>query len=390
MRNADARYRPDGATAKPSRGVAAWAVLALLALLVLLALPIAASPASASATDCLSYGYACTPGYTGGNAAGTWAWTYYGGSYAQTPNGYHNCTLYAAWRLQQAGLGNPGRSWGNAAQWAGRIGGGNHTPAVGSIAWWGSEVGGGFGHVAYVEQVSGGNVFIRADNWSPTRGFTNAGWIAASSVDLFLHPHDLSNGSYSDGTFVRTPDGRVWRIAGGAPLYINSWDPFGGPKPVVNVPDLSGLRPFPADGTWLVGAETGRVYRVAGGAPLYINSWAPFGPQPTVAVNQWSIDNGALGHLRPFPADGTWLVGAETGRVYRVAGGAPLYINSWAPFGPQPTVAVNQWSITTAPWATCGSTRPTGPSCRAFHPAPIGGSRPAAARAPRQPPEQSP
>jgi hypothetical protein len=50
-------------------------------------------PAQASATDCLRYGYACTPGYTGANAAGSWAWTYYGGSYASTPNGCHNCTL---------------------------------------------------------------------------------------------------------------------------------------------------------------------------------------------------------------------------------------------------------------------------------------------------------
>ena len=36
-------------------------------------------------------------GYSGGNASGTWAWSYYGGSYAATANGYHNCTLYAAW-----------------------------------------------------------------------------------------------------------------------------------------------------------------------------------------------------------------------------------------------------------------------------------------------------
>jgi FG-GAP-like repeat/CHAP domain len=87
-------------------------------------------------------------------------------------------------------MGSPGRSWGNAVSWAGNIGGGNHTPAVGAIAWWGAEVAAGYGHVAYVEQVSRGNVYIRADNYSTSRGYTNAGWVAASSVDLFLHPHD--------------------------------------------------------------------------------------------------------------------------------------------------------------------------------------------------------
>jgi CHAP domain len=122
---------------------------------------VVASPglARASQTDCLSYGYACTPGYTGANAAGTWAWSHYGASYAQTANGYHNCTLYAAWRLEQNGMGDPG-NWGNAVDWASHNGGGDNTPAVGVIAWWGSETGGGLGHVAYVDQVSGGQVHV--------------------------------------------------------------------------------------------------------------------------------------------------------------------------------------------------------------------------------------
>jgi surface antigen/chitodextrinase len=140
-------------------------------------------------TSCFSYGYACTPGYTGANASGTWAWTYYGGTWAQTPNGYHNCTLYVAWRLAESGMPSPGKSWGNAYQWAGSLGDGNHTPTVGSVAWWGVTNATPMGHVAYVEQVSGSNVFIRADNYDTTAGYTTSGWVAASSVPLFLHPH---------------------------------------------------------------------------------------------------------------------------------------------------------------------------------------------------------
>ena len=171
-----------------------WHVL--LAVMLFFGMPILSSArattASASQTDCLSYAYGCTPGYTGANASGTWAWKYYGGTWAQTPNGYHNCTLYVAWKLYKNGMADPGKSWGNAYQWSSSIGGADHNPKVGSVVWWGSEVGDGFGHVAYVEQVSGGNVYVRADNFSNTKGYTDAGWIAATSVDAFLHPHDLT------------------------------------------------------------------------------------------------------------------------------------------------------------------------------------------------------
>jgi hypothetical protein len=56
--------------------------------------------------------------------------------------------------------------------------------------------------VAYVEQVSGSNVYIRADNWSSSAGYTDAGWVAASSVGLFLHPHDV--GGSGDLFFIKT------------------------------------------------------------------------------------------------------------------------------------------------------------------------------------------
>ena len=143
-------------------------------------------------TECLSYGYVCTPGYNATNTQGTWAWSHYGGSYAVNANGYHNCTLYAAWRLIQNGLsGDPG-NWGNAVEWIQHTPA-NHTPTLGSIAWWGASVGGGFGHVAYVEAIRGSEVFVRADNYmGPSyNGYTDARWIQASSVGAFLHPHDL-------------------------------------------------------------------------------------------------------------------------------------------------------------------------------------------------------
>ena len=151
--------------------------------------------AHASATDCKSSAYDCTPGYTGANTSNSWAWTHYGGSIANTPTGYHNCTLYAAWRLYLNGVSDPG-NWGNAIDWKSHVAASDHNPAVGSIAWWGSSVG-PFGHVAYVEQVNGGNVFVRADNFVSSGGYTDAGWIAASSVNYFLHVHDVTGSNPS-------------------------------------------------------------------------------------------------------------------------------------------------------------------------------------------------
>ena len=309
------------------------------------------SVASASQTECFSYAYACTPGYDATNAAGGWAWKYYGGSYAATPTGEHNCTLYAAWRLEQNGLGNPGL-WGNAFEWINHTSH-NNTPAIGSIAWWGSEVGGGFGHVAYVEQIRGSEVFIRADNYDESGGYTDSGWISDGSVDAFLHPHDLSGGGgggVGEGSFVSN-DGFVYRIAGGAPIYVSNWSAVGGPQPSTALSDaeFAALPQYPRDGTFL-NSSTGAVYRVAGGAPLFVSNWnAVGGPQPYVTVDQAAIDNAGGGvpwsHLRPYPADGTFL-NSSTGAVYRVAGGAPLFVSNWnAVGGPQQYVTVDQWDL---------------------------------------------
>jgi surface antigen len=197
-----------------NRRILAFTVATLVAAVLLLAL--GAGPAQASQTDCLSYGYACTLGYTGANASGGWAWSHYGGGFAQTANGYHNCTLYAAWRLQQNGMPDPG-NWGNAVSWASHNGGGDNTPAVGAIAWWGAEVAGGFGHVAYVDQVNGSQVHVMADNFpgsAAANGYTDSGWIAASSVDKFLHPHDLGAGGGGSVPAAHRCRGHGWALLG--------------------------------------------------------------------------------------------------------------------------------------------------------------------------------
>ena len=160
-----------------------------------------------------------------------------------------------------------------------------------------------------------------------------------------------AGGGVTEGSFISAPDGRVYRVAGGAPIYVSSWNAFGGPQPTTSVSNeqLAAMRPVPADGTFISSTATGRAYRIAGGAPIYVSSWnAVGGPQRTVGIDQWALDNidNPYAHLRRYPADGTFISSTGTGRVYRTAGGAPVYVSSWnAVGGPQPTTAIDQWAL---------------------------------------------
>ena len=153
-----------------------------------------------------------------------------------------------------------------------------------------------------------------------------------------------------DGTFVQVSStADVYEIAGDAPLLVSDWAAVGGVQPVMPITQaqFDGLNPVPANGTFLT-PESGTVYRVAGGAPLFVSGWAGFGgAQPAVLVDQWDIDNvgNPLAHLNQFPANGTFLQ-TTTGGIYRVAGGAPLGVSSWARLGGiKPAVVVDEWDI---------------------------------------------
>ena len=187
-----------------------------------------------------------------------------------------------------------------------------------------------------------GQVYEQTNQTSNGDGASLTGYTAA--------PDGSGAGGLTNGSFINdSGTGKVYRLAGGAPLYVSSWSGFGGSQPTTPVTheQLLAMPPVPSDGTWL-STTAGKVYRIAGGAPLYVSSWTPFGgPQATTAIDQWDVDNAGNpdAHLRIFPADGTW-VSTTAGTVYRIAGGAPLYVSSWAPFGgPQPTTAIDQWDV---------------------------------------------
>ena len=158
--------------------------------------------------------------------------------------------------------------------------------------------------------------------------------------------------SGGEGSFVaRSGSGAVYRIAGGAPIYVSDWAHFGGPQPVTTLApaQFDQLRAVPADGTFVHSVQDGAVYRIAGGAPVYVSHWDTYGgPQPTVGIDKWAIDNpdNPAAHLRAVPDNGTFVSTNQDGAVYRIAGGAPIYVSHWDTYGgPQPTVGIDKWAV---------------------------------------------
>ena len=179
----------------------------------------------------------------------------------------------------------------------------------------------------------------------------------------------------ADGTVLvpvaGTPGG-IYVVAGGAPIYTSTCTPFCSEDPVsvdgnaiVNAgqPGVwSHLLEYPADGTVLVpvAGTPGGIYVVAGGAPIYTSTCTPFCSEPTVSVDGNAIVNagqpGVWSHLSEVPRDGTFIRGFQTGRIYRIAGGSPIYVTDCNALG---FVGCNMSFVDVDQWAIDNSGNPT-------------------------------
>ena len=186
--------------------------------------------------------------------------------------------------------------------------------------------------------LGGGNV-LSAISEKYGIGTHSISWYQAGGLHFVGAKRYWSGGEApADGSFVQVSGSpAIYRIVGGAPLYVSTWTAFGGSQPVsaISQQQFDSVRAYPADGTFISSTADGRCYEVAGGAPEYISaadaSNVPgWGAKPVIGIDQWDIDNTAnpAAHLRPYPVDGTVIYNVDDGRVYVTAGGAPEYVSA--------------------------------------------------------------
>ena len=154
---------------------------------------------------------------------------------------------------------------------------------------------------------------------------------------------------FPNGTFVQVSGSTdFYEIEGGAPLFVSDWSDVGGAQPytVITPQQFAALNPVPSDGT-LVETNTGALYLIAGGAPMFVSSLAQFGNPPASLIDAWNIANAGnpTSHLNATPSNGTFLT-TTTGLTYRVVGGAPIAVTTWSVFGgAKPAVTIDPYDV---------------------------------------------
>jgi hypothetical protein len=146
-----------------------------------------------------------------------------------------------------------------------------------------------------------------------------------------------STGIAVEGEFVHNDaDGTIWRIAGGAPIYVSSLTAVPGLTSFrhLSASQFAALPAYPVDGTLLLAGDD--VYMTAGGAPIYVADPAVISGRGTPtpidpSAVAFAGDPGPWSHLRRTPADGTIL--ASGTQRFITAGGAPTYITDFALIG---------------------------------------------------------
>lgn len=207
--------------------------------------------------------YSCDTGGYAGQSTGWWG-KYYGAGWASSNSyGYHNCTLYAAYRIARNGVGDPGKTLGNAYQWAATAQGlgigVDQTPVAGAVAQWTNHAGGNVGHVAYVEVVTNSYIVISDDNYGLNT--TDRFQIAVGSPawpDNFIHFRDTYTGEIVHWNADPSSPKAAWRVgsdqrrhwiasAGGGPQPGRHGQPPGPGRPggAVGEAAVAGSHPLP-------------------------------------------------------------------------------------------------------------------------------------------------
>jgi hypothetical protein len=175
--------------------------------------------------------------------------------------------------------------------------------------------------------------------------------IDSDSVDGLTATAGRATALIPDGTFIKlTSTGQVFRMAGGAPLYVNDPSSVGNPQSFtpVTLDEYNALSAVPLDGTFLE-TPSGSLYRVAGGFPFPISQPSLFASANPVEIDSWDVSNpdNPLAHLSQGPADGTLVQGLPSRKYWLFGQGQRLR----TPAGP--AVQLDDAGLAQFPLAPC-------------------------------------
>jgi surface antigen len=268
------------------------------------------------------------------------------------------CTSWVAWRLHghnhfEMPFHANADDWGAKAKKLGYTV--NKSPAVGSVAWWDTAT---RSHVAWVEAVYPNNTVEIEEYNIGGSGKYDQTIIPTASVSGYIHFQDLAT-SFVDGSYITYADD-VFRMAGGAPVFVSTWAAFGKtPSGLATAAQWKKLRKTPADGTFIEGATSKDIYRIVGGAPIYISSWDLVGgKKPVVIVPDASITNAVtttgvthFDHLTFYPSGkAEYVTASPSKKVYQIKGNTAVPVADWSAFGgtAQPTISIGDDDIAKA------------------------------------------
>ncbi|GIJ46071.1 hypothetical protein Val02_29570 [Virgisporangium aliadipatigenens] len=132
----------------------------------------------------------------------------------------------------------------------------------------------------------------------------------------------------ADGTLIRTDDGAIHIVAGGARFHLTpaDYETLGRP-PFVRVPGrlVAGLDTAPVDDTFLRDIVDGAIWQVTGGTRYHLDAgeFAALGSPPFTTVPRAFVDTVAAG----VPVEPAFLREVGSGAIHQVVGGRPYHLD---------------------------------------------------------------
>lgn len=278
-----------------------------------------------------------------------------GGAYGGYTVSYNGCTTLTKWYVGVFTTFAYGG--GNGGDVAAKLVSANpnrglsitHTPAAGAIfssrdsAWGATQMCGTTkcGHTGLVVGVNGNQVEIVETNsslkgTSPYAKSRTITWYSTQQVDFVWvggpagsnAPPPGGSPALGDGSIVRTPDGAIWVIAGGAKYHLSGpeYALLGSPGYVSVTPESLNAYGLVPTNTFLRNPVDGKIYQVVGGFRYWLDAaeYAALGRPAAVNVPVGFIARAN----RTAPVGVAFLRDPVSTRIYQVIGGVKYWLSA--------------------------------------------------------------